>query len=38
LSSPQQIHNIVTCREVVDLLWFCCKTCCTANPQQIEQV
>jgi hypothetical protein len=25
-------------RKVVDLLWICCTTCCTTNPQQIEQV
>jgi hypothetical protein len=25
-------------RKVVDLLWICCTACCTANPQQIEQV
>jgi hypothetical protein len=47
LSSPQQIHSIWTCRDimdllwicrkVVDLLWICCTTCCKANPQQIEQ-
>jgi hypothetical protein len=26
------------CRKAVDLLGICCTTCCTANPQQIEQV
>jgi hypothetical protein len=37
LLSPQQIHDILTCRDVVDLL-YSCTTSCTANPQQIEQV
>jgi hypothetical protein len=47
LSSSQQIHNILTCRGVVgwlwiwrkvEKLWSCCTTCCTTNPQQIEQM
>jgi hypothetical protein len=46
LLRPQQIHNISTCRDVVDLsksrkvvdLMWICRTTCSTNPQQIEQV
>ena len=31
------VVNLWICRELVDLLWICCTTCCTTNPQQIEQ-
>jgi hypothetical protein len=34
-ANPQQIHNISTCENVVDLLWTLVST---ANPQQIETV
>jgi hypothetical protein len=32
-ANPQQIHNISTCQDVVNLLW----TSSTTNPQQIDQ-
>ena len=28
--------TILTCQDVVDLLWICCTACCTTNPQQIS--
>jgi hypothetical protein len=38
LWSPQQIHNISTCRDVVDLLWICCGFAVQIAVQQIEKV
>jgi hypothetical protein len=26
------------CCGLIEKLWICCRTCCTTNPQQIEQV
>ena len=31
MSLKPKLHNF-------DLLWICCTTCCTTNPQQIEVV
>jgi hypothetical protein len=47
LSSPQQIHNILTYRDVVDMsksrkvvdvLWICCEFAIQLLVQQIEEV
>jgi hypothetical protein len=44
-TNPQHLDTSRCCEFVVDLLWICCTTCCTTNPQQcttnpqqIEQV
>jgi hypothetical protein len=42
LKSCGFVEKLWICRKVIEKLWICCgfvvKLCCTANPQQIEQM